>query len=103
MAFSQDAITMSNSQVPKSECTPKKEGHSSVVVLKMPLVLFVVIRQSLFQIADDNLRFERTRNSSGLSYPNQSFLSDVSTLPSGIDPPGEENIYEDPETFSRDV
>ena len=55
------------------------------------------------QIADNNLRFERTRNSSGLSDPNQSFLSDVSTLPSGIDPPGEENIYEDPETFSRDV
>ena len=37
----------------------KNEGLSPVVVLKMPLVLFVVIRQSLFQIADDNRRKRR--------------------------------------------
>ena len=37
----------------------KNEGLSPVVVLKMPLVLFVVIRQSLFQIADDNHRKRR--------------------------------------------
>ena len=64
LAFLQDLIIMRNSsdrasKKVNSSLRNKIEGLSPAVVLEMPLVLFVVIRQSLFQIADDNRRKRR--------------------------------------------
>ena len=59
LAFPKDLIIVRNSQEVNAFLGNKNEGLSPAVVLKMPLVLFVVIRQSLFQIADDNRRKRR--------------------------------------------
>ena len=64
LAFLQDLIIMRNSsdrasKKVNSSLRNKIEGLSPAAVLEMPLVLFVVIRQSLFQIADDNRRKRR--------------------------------------------
>ena len=64
LAFLQDLIIMRNSsdrasKKVNSSLRNKIEGLSPAVVLEMPLVLFVVIRQSLFSIADDNRRKRR--------------------------------------------